>query len=52
MRDNVFYYQCKNYLKNNKGKELKSDIFFCFAINEKKRLSKVIKTKLFPWEIH
>ena len=48
MRDNVFYYQCKNYLKNNKGKELKSDIFFCFGINEKKRLSKVIKTKLYP----
>ena len=48
MRNNVFYYQCKEYLKKNNNLALKVDIFFCFGLNEKKRISKVIKAKVYP----
>ena len=30
------------------GKNLNIDIFFCFGENEKKRLNKIIKAKIYP----
>jgi len=45
MRDNVFYDQCKRYIKEKK-KELKADHIFVFSNSEKKRFSKIIKAKI------
>ena len=52
MRDEKFYVECKKHLKREPKKYLKTDIFFCFGDNEKKRLSKVIKGTFLPFEIH
>ena len=48
MRDEKFYVECKKHLKREPKKYLKTDIFFCFGDNEKKRLSKVIKGTFLP----
>lgn len=48
MRDNIFYNECKNFLRKNPGITLNADIFFCFGLNEKKRLSKIINSEIFP----
>jgi len=48
MRNNEFYFQCKKYLQSKKSNKLYSDYFFCFGENEKKRLKKIISSKIYP----
>lgn len=48
VRDNQFYNICLTHLKKNPREKLKVDIFFCFGLNEKERLSKIIKGKIIP----
>jgi len=48
VRDNQFYNICLNHLKKKPIEKLKVDIFFCFGLNEKERLSKIIQGKIVP----
>ena len=49
MRNNKFYIQCRQYLRNKKSNKLISDYFFCFGQNEKKRLKKIISGRIYPY---
>ena len=48
VRNDEFYNICKEHSKKFSDQKLMVDIFFCFGLNEKKRLSKIIKGKIFP----
>ena len=45
-RDNKFYNECKSYIKETK-ENLRADFIFLFNEVEKKKLSKVIKSKIY-----
>ena len=47
MRDKKFLNECKNFYKNNPSDYLQTDIYFCFGNNEKNKLKKFIKGKIF-----
>ena len=47
MRDKQFLNECKNFYKNNSSDYLQTDIYFCFGNNEKNKLKKFIKGKIF-----
>ena len=47
MRDKKFVNECKNFYKNNSSDYLQTDIYFCFGNNEKNKLKKFIKGKIY-----
>lgn len=48
VRDEKFFNICRSHLKKYPDQKLLVDVFFCFGLNEKKRLKKIIKGKIIP----
>lgn len=48
VRDEKFYNICQKHLREFPEQKLLVDVFFCFGLNEKKRLSKIINGEIIP----